>query len=1156
MVGRDLEKTRDATIGINADGNNDENFKEMNGDDDCEVKGVSDTIFGDQEINMDQNLDHKHDGDEQEVSSDLFGLNELINNYGKVDAAAEKDSSIPFPPGFTPDRDQSHCPVLDEHGKDISFSQCGSEGISSRVMEDAQHVNVPSPGVDNQSEKGGSVLGILDDIIKVGQAMGYNMEGCLGSKAKKDWIKGLNNFHKVTFLTIQETKMDCISEIEIKALWGNYSFEYIFSEAVGASGGILCVWDPCYFSKDHHILSDNFVALYGTWIPKREKVLLISIYAPQSVTSKRILWDYIASLVCRWNGLCMVMGDFNEVRCKEDRLGSVFNVQGANEFNGFVSNSELIEIQLEGFTFTWTHPSFKKMSKLDRFFVNDGMLSSFPHLSAVCLDRHLSDHRPILLREVFTDYGPTPFRFYHAWFRFEGFDQMVFTTWNNIALDDRNVMIRFKKKLQLLKKEIRIWIGNYKKNHAGHIDNLRANLKDIDKIVDSGDANDDILLSRVNLLKEINDFQASNTREGIQKAKIKWAVEGDENSKFFHGVINRRRANLAIKGVMVDGEWVDDPTRVKEEFKSHFASRFQTPTSNRCCLNFTFPKRLDTNQAEELEGPISIEEVRKAVWGCGDNKSPGPDGFTFEFFRKYWDLLGTDLYDAVVWFFDKGSFARGCNTSFITLIPKIQDPKFVSDYRPISLIGCLYKVITKILANRISLIIPDLISDVQSAFLPNRQILDGPFIINELLSWCKYKKQQAMVFKVDFAKAYDSVRWDFLQDILTAFGFGSKWCSWIRGCLQSATASVLLNGSPTSEFHFECGLKQGDPLAPFLFILVMETLHLSFVRATEAGIFTGLKIGTSFSISHLFYADDAVFIGEWSNANLSGITKILHCFSLLSGLNINLKKSHLLGVGIANEVILAAAENLGGEDIDLRLRLVYLRWKLKALSIGGSLAIGGGLRNCYSISASFRRSVRGGAEASQLDLLQEVIQNVILSNIDDRWTWDLNGDGVFRVRDVRVHLDDFFLPKADTPTRWVKFVPIKVNIFAWKLYLDRLPTRDNLLHRGVFVPNSVCPICTSAQEDCSHLFFKCCLVTNIVRRICRWWNIDWSPLGSYIEWLSWFKAIRLNSFLKSILEGVFYTACKYSKEQSCVELEMDAYAEIDKKANTARTEDG
>ncbi|GJZ96287.1 RNA-directed DNA polymerase, eukaryota [Tanacetum coccineum] len=172
------------------------------------------------------------------------------------------------------------------------------------------------------------------------------------------------------------------------------------------------------------------------------------------------------------------------------------------------------------------------------------------------------------------------------------------------------------------------------------------------------------------------------------------------------------------------------------------------------------------------------------------------------------------------------SFSRGCNSSFIALIPKNHDPKFVNDYRPISLIGSLYKVVTKILATRLSSIISGLISDVQTAFLPNRQILDGPFIINELLSWCKHKKQQAMVFKVDFAKAYDSIRWDFLEDVLRAFGFGSKWCSWIRGCLHSGMASVLLNGSPTSEFQFHCGLKQGDPLAPYLFILIMESLHL------------------------------------------------------------------------------------------------------------------------------------------------------------------------------------------------------------------------------------------------------------------------------------------------------------------------------------------
>ncbi|GKA44549.1 RNA-directed DNA polymerase, eukaryota, partial [Tanacetum coccineum] len=160
-----------------------------------------------------------------------------------------------------------------------------------------------------------------------------------------------------------------------------------------------------------------------------------------------------------------------------------------------------------------------------------------------------------------------------------------------------------------------------------------------------------------------------------------------------------------------------------------------------------------------------------------------------------------------------------------------------------------------------------------------------------------------MVFKVNFAKAYDSIRWDFLEDVLTAFGFGPKWCSWIRGCLHSGMASVLLNGSPSSEFQFYCGLKQGDPLAPYLFLLVMESLHLSVSRAIEAGIFKGIKIDSTLNLSHLFYADDVVFIGEWSPSNLSGITNILHCFSLLSGLSINLKKSNLLGVGVRSEYV-------------------------------------------------------------------------------------------------------------------------------------------------------------------------------------------------------------------------------------------------------------
>ncbi|GJV20082.1 RNA-directed DNA polymerase, eukaryota [Tanacetum coccineum] len=250
-----------------------------------------------------------------------------------------------------------------------------------------------------------------------------------------------------------------------------------------------------------------------------------------------------------------------------------------------------------------------------------------------------------------------------------------------------------------------------------------------------------------------------------------------------------------------------------------------------------------------------------------------------------------------------------------------------------------------------------------TAFLPNRQILDGPFIINEIFSRCKFKNQQAMIFKVDFAKASDSIRWDYLDDVLSSFGFGPKWRSWIRGSLNSGKASILVNESPTSEFQSYRGLKQGDPLAPFLFILIMESLHLSFSRAVKAGFFTGIGIGYSLTISHLFYADDAVFIGDWSYNNLKGIMNILRCFSLLSGLSINIKKSHLLGVGIPDSIVSAAAMSLGcsimkppfkylgilvggnmylikASDVTIdKLKKRLSKWKLKTLSIRGRLTL-------------------------------------------------------------------------------------------------------------------------------------------------------------------------------------------------------------------------
>nr|GEZ16954.1 RNA-directed DNA polymerase, eukaryota [Tanacetum cinerariifolium] len=286
-------------------------------------------------------------------------------------------------------------------------------------------------------------------------------------------------------------------------------------------------------------------------------------------------------------------------------------------------------------------------------------------------------------------------------------------------------------------------------------------------------------------------------------------------------------------------------------------------------------------------------------------------------------------------FFVTSKFPRGCNSSFIALIPKVKDAKVVKDFRPISLIGSMYKIFAKVLVNRLSIVIPNLISEVQSAFVSNRQILDGSFILNEFLSWCKYKNTKAFIFKVDFEKAFDLVRWDYLDDNLKAFGFGEKWRGWIDGCLKSAMGSILVNGSPTSEFEFQRGLKQCDHLSPFLFILIMESLHLSFSKVLGVGLFKGVSINGSLTLSHLFYDDDVVFIREWSESNIRTIVHVLKCFFLASGCSTFSTPFNYLGVKVGD---IMSRGNSWAEVIS-KLSSRLSRWKLKTLSSGGRLTL-------------------------------------------------------------------------------------------------------------------------------------------------------------------------------------------------------------------------
>lgn len=396
-----------------------------------------------------------------------------------------------------------------------------------------------------------------------------------------------------------------------------------------------------------------------------------------------------------------------------------------------------------------------------------------------------------------------------------------------------------------------------------------------------------------------------------QKSRINWVKEGDANTKYFHAMINYRRKKNSLPGLQVDGVWMEDPNSVKEAVKCFFAQKFKTSRWNRPRLDGVPFKLISEANANLLEENFSAEEIKAAVWSCAGDKSSGPDGINFRFIKSFWNALEADFLRMAVEFHEHGTWPRGANASFIALIPKVASPKGLHEFRPISLINCMYKVMSKVLAIRLRNVICTVIDICQSAFIGGRNLLDSVLVANEAIHEARKMKKPTFIMKVDFEKAYDTVDWDFLCYMLRRMNFGGKWISWILGCLKSASVSFLVNGSPTGEFVME-SLRQGDPLAPFLFLIVAEGLSGMLRKAVGLNKFVPFKVGLdeSVEVALLQFADDTIFMGEASIQNIFAVKSILRCFELVSGLKVNFCKSKIAGICVENNWLASSASIL------------------------------------------------------------------------------------------------------------------------------------------------------------------------------------------------------------------------------------------------------
>lgn len=231
------------------------------------------------------------------------------------------------------------------------------------------------------------------------------------------------------------------------------------------------------------------------------------------------------------------------------------------------------------------------------------------------------------------------------------------------------------------------------------------------------------------------------------------------------------------------------------------------------------------------------------------------------------------------------------------------------------------------------MVLPKIISEVQFAFIGGRHIFDGVMIANEAVDWWKKHKKKGLILKLDFEKAFDSVNWEFLWSMLTNFGFRELWVRWMKECVTTARISILVNGSPTDEFSHSKGLRQGDPLSPFLFNIVMEGLNLLLGRAKDLGLIKGVSVGFSeIQLTHLQFADDTLLFCEAEEAKVVTIKRILRCFEIISGLKINFHKSVLCGVGIEEALAHGFASKLNCQCKKLPLKYLGLPFRANTKS--------------------------------------------------------------------------------------------------------------------------------------------------------------------------------------------------------------------------------
>ncbi|RVX11275.1 LINE-1 retrotransposable element ORF2 protein [Vitis vinifera] len=672
----------------------------------------------------------------------------------------------------------------------------------------------------------------------------WNTRG-LGSKKKRRVVKNFLSSEKPDVVMIQETKKEECDRRLVGSVWSVRNKDWAALPASGASGGILIIWDSKKLRREEVVLGSFSVSIKFA-MDECESLWLSAVYGPNNSALRKDFWVELSDIAGLSHPRWCVGGDFNVIRRSSEKLGGSRLTPCMKDFDEFIRDCELIDSPLRSASYTWSNMQENPVCKrLDRFLYSNEWEQVFPQSLQGVLPRWTSDHWPIVLETNPFKWGPTPFRFENMWLQHSSFKENFGRWWSEFQGNGWEGH-KFMRKLQFVKAKLKEWnktsFGELSKKKK----DILAVLANFDSLEQEGGLSHELLVQRALSKGELEEL--------ILREEIHWR---QKLGKFIKELENE------------SGLMLNNPESIKEEILRYFEKLYASSSGESWRVEGLDWSPIDGESASRLEFPFTEEEIYKAIFQMDRDKAPGPDGFTIAVFQDCWDVIKEDLVRVFAEFHRSGIINQSTNASFIVLLPKKSMSRRISDFRPISLITSLYKIIAKVLAGRLRGVLHETIHSTQGAFVQGRQILDAVLIANEIVDEKRRTGEEGVVFKIDFEKAYDHVSWDFLDHVLEMKGFSLRWRKWMRGCLSSVSYAVLVNGNAKGWVKASRGLRQGDPLSPFLFTIVADVLSRMLLKAEERNVLEGFRVGRNRTrVSHLQFADDTIFFSSTREEDL------------------------------------------------------------------------------------------------------------------------------------------------------------------------------------------------------------------------------------------------------------------------------------------------